>query len=328
MSPCCSHQVLAVAGFTYKFQKGGVFMSRIAAICLVLFLALTTTATVSANNHCHFGGGFATLRDMIGHDVVGDCWENEHYNANGDSTQRTSGGMLVWRKADNWTAFTDGYRTWVNGPNGLEIRGNTERFAWEQDPPPASAPPPPPAPTPTPIPAPESTIDPRLVPALEMIIDRDVDLLNDIVSFALWKGTSFVIAPIPDRAGQEIGGTYISSANNITISDTFFARSTVPVVAAMLVHELTHVLPDLEEWNALTAENRCLRQEFTAEYMVGLFWHMMYGYGGSRLDDPVWNPHLNHLADLVRDQGLHGDLYRLAGYIRERFGAICAARAA
>ena len=40
---------------------------------------------------------------------------------------------MAWRKADNWTAFTDGYRTWINGPNGLVMRLNTERFVWEAD---------------------------------------------------------------------------------------------------------------------------------------------------------------------------------------------------
>ena len=51
----------------------------------------------------------------------------------GDSVQQTTGGLLVWRKADNWTAFTDGYRTWINGPNGLQQRLNTQRFEWEAD---------------------------------------------------------------------------------------------------------------------------------------------------------------------------------------------------
>src|SRR5262249_21138217 len=32
---------------------------------------------------------------------------------------------------DNFTAFTDGARTWVNGPFGLQQRLNTERFDWE-----------------------------------------------------------------------------------------------------------------------------------------------------------------------------------------------------
>jgi plastocyanin len=39
----------------------------------------------------------------------------------------------VWRKADNWTAFTDGHQTWLNGPFGLQRRLNTTRFAWEGD---------------------------------------------------------------------------------------------------------------------------------------------------------------------------------------------------
>ena len=83
---------------------------------------------VSATAHCEFRLGFATLRDLIGHETVGECLENEHYNAIGDSNQQTTGGLMAWRKADNWTAFTDGYRTWINGPNGLVQRLNTERF--------------------------------------------------------------------------------------------------------------------------------------------------------------------------------------------------------
>ena len=62
---------------------------------------------------------------------MGQPIEAEHYAANGDSQQRTSRGLMVWRKADNWTAFTDGSRTWVNGPDGAVERGNDERFSWE-----------------------------------------------------------------------------------------------------------------------------------------------------------------------------------------------------
>ena len=44
---------------------------------------------------------------------------NAHHNPqNGDGLQETTawhgkGGLMVWRKADNFTAFTDGYRTWI-----------------------------------------------------------------------------------------------------------------------------------------------------------------------------------------------------------------------
>jgi len=53
---------------------------------------------------------------------------------NGNAEQRTSGGLLVWRKVDNFTAFTDGGTSWINGPNGWQSRPNSERFSWEKDP--------------------------------------------------------------------------------------------------------------------------------------------------------------------------------------------------
>ena len=99
-------------------------------LALALFLLLPTTV---AGAECQFVLGFKTLRDLVGHDIVGACLENEHHGANGDSLQQTTGGLLVWRKLDNWTAFTDGYRTWVFGPNGLEQRLNSERFLWETE---------------------------------------------------------------------------------------------------------------------------------------------------------------------------------------------------
>jgi hypothetical protein len=101
-------------------------------------------AATGAQPSCRFVLGFANLRDLVGADVVGTCLEDEHFNLeNGNAEQRTSGGMLVWRKIDNFTAFTDGGTTWVNGPNGLQSRLNGERFSWESDPvtPARSAPP-------------------------------------------------------------------------------------------------------------------------------------------------------------------------------------------
>ena len=134
---------------------------------IVCFLWLPHTANASAE--CQFVLGFATLRDLIGHDIVGECLENQHHGANGDALQQTTGGLMAWRKADNWTAFTDGYRTWINGPNGLVQRLNTERFEWEADYAPGGGiatptPTPTPVATSTPIPAPVATITPTAVP--------------------------------------------------------------------------------------------------------------------------------------------------------------------
>ena len=78
------------------------------------------------------GRGLSASGFAGGPDKVGDCLENQRFNPeNGDALQQTTGGLLVWRKADNWTDFTDGYRTWINGPHGLQARLNTEQFDWE-----------------------------------------------------------------------------------------------------------------------------------------------------------------------------------------------------
>ncbi|MDE2929553.1 MAG: hypothetical protein OXQ27_01355 [Chloroflexota bacterium] len=137
----------------------------LSAFIFVHFLALLAPSVVSASADCEFRLGFKTLRDLIGHDIVGECLENEHYNALGDSNQRTTGGLMAWRKADNWTAFTDGFRTWINGPNGLVMRLNTERFEWEADYAPGGGVATPiPVPTPSPTPAPEPTAAPTPLP--------------------------------------------------------------------------------------------------------------------------------------------------------------------
>lgn len=117
-----------------------------ATIAAVLALAGTLASSAAMaqaqTTPCHFQLGFQALHDAVP-DAVGQCLENEHYNAIGDSNQLTTGGLLAWRKADNWTAFTDGYRTWVNGPDGVQQRLNTERYPWEHDLQPIGTPAPP-----------------------------------------------------------------------------------------------------------------------------------------------------------------------------------------
>jgi hypothetical protein len=104
-----------------------------------LALAFSVLAAPAAAAPCGFSLGFAALHDRIP-DRVGSCLVDEHHNpANGDGLQETTGGLLVWRKADNFTAFTDGYRSWVSGPYGVQERLNTESFDWERAAAPASA---------------------------------------------------------------------------------------------------------------------------------------------------------------------------------------------
>ena len=100
------------------------------SILIGLLLWWPITASAQTTN-CRFELGFAALAAQLP-PQVGTCLDNEQHNpANGDALQHTTNGLLVWRKADNWTAFTDGYRTWLAGPLGPTYRLNSQRFSWE-----------------------------------------------------------------------------------------------------------------------------------------------------------------------------------------------------
>jgi hypothetical protein len=104
-------------------------------ILVAIMLATTSSPRASAQEPCRFVQGFAAVRERIGAAKVGACLEDERVNSeNGNTEQRTSRGLLVWRKVDSITAFTDGGTTWVQGPDGLQTRPNSERFSWERDP--------------------------------------------------------------------------------------------------------------------------------------------------------------------------------------------------
>lgn len=111
-----------------------MFRRTVAMLALVPMLLAASPVHAQATG-CQFVLGFATLHGMIAA-ATGDCTQDQHFALNGDALQETTRGLMVWRKADNWTAFTDGYHTWINGPKGLQQRLNTERFPWEPPPPP------------------------------------------------------------------------------------------------------------------------------------------------------------------------------------------------
>lgn len=98
----------------------------------LLFAALMPIADGLAP--CRFQFGFAALAQQIP-GQVGVCLDNERNDpTEGDDIQHTSQGLLVWRKTDNVSAFTNGQWTWLLGPDGLEQRPNDQRFTWEQNP--------------------------------------------------------------------------------------------------------------------------------------------------------------------------------------------------
>lgn len=104
------------------------------ATALVLAaLAVAQSPTATAPSDFEFKLGFRALADRMP-ETVGQPLEDERGDNEG-TLQRTTTGMMLWRRADNWTGFTDGSRTWILGPFGLAVRGNEERFAWEAHPP-------------------------------------------------------------------------------------------------------------------------------------------------------------------------------------------------
>ena len=105
---------------------------RTLIIGALLAVSAGMQAPAAQADGCQFVLGFQALHDLAP-DAVGDCVDNQASGPNGDAVQHTSKGLMAWRKADNWTAFTDGFRTWLNGPLGLAVRLNTERFQWEGD---------------------------------------------------------------------------------------------------------------------------------------------------------------------------------------------------
>lgn len=108
-------------------------MRRLAIVVWVLVVIFAPAALVRADG-CRFQLGFAALAASIPRQV-GTCVDDEQHDpGTGDALQHTTRGLLVWRKADNWTAFTDGAQTWVNGPYGLARRPNDQRFSWEANP--------------------------------------------------------------------------------------------------------------------------------------------------------------------------------------------------
>lgn len=108
-------------------------MPRFLIAVAFLIALLGPSPAMAQSAPCQYILGFATLHSLDPADI-GDCTDNQAFAGNGDAQQHTTKGLMAWRKADNWTAFTNGYWTWINGPNGLAKRLNTERFSWEANP--------------------------------------------------------------------------------------------------------------------------------------------------------------------------------------------------
>ena len=244
----------------------------ITALLLGAALVLFTSASAQAAD-CEFRLGFKTLRDLIGHDIVGECLENEHYNEISDSNQQTTGGLMAWRKADNWTAFTDGYRTWINGPNGLVQRLNTERFSWEADhihtPPPTPGP----APAPAPTAASRPTIDPTLAHAYHIMRNtRTGEFIAD-------KYSQLGISAGFGRIGSLIV-QWEHSPRRITVNEKYRYES-YETLAYALIWATVALIVEIDEGPPESWKG-CMDRIVLQEGMQSQYWFEVFGESGKR----------------------------------------------
>src|SRR4051794_27910384 len=95
-------------------------------------LLLLPTFPAAAQATCTVRGGFAQLQALIP-DRVGSCTADERYRPDqGQSTQTTTNGTLVWHSVDGAISFSDSSHTWVLDPTGqVQVRGPSERLAFE-----------------------------------------------------------------------------------------------------------------------------------------------------------------------------------------------------
>lgn len=246
--------------------------ARLGLLTLIVLLIATIFPTPAvAASDCHFGFGFKTLHDLIP-SIVGDCQSNESYGSNGDSLQLTRGGLLVWRKADNHTAFTNGSTTWVLGPFGLQTRPNNARFAWEPD----IAPP---------------NVDPRLSASYQVATSsRFRDLITDTVA----KGTSIQATALRNAWGAFVlqrGGSVISINESLLDADPNDA-------AAVLIHEATHA-NDLATRPGLDTPAGCIQTEVRARRNEIAFWLDQYGPQGKQPPANRYEAQQNYLLSIA-----------------------------
>jgi len=182
-------------------------MSRSVLVLAVVLASLVPTVA-QAQPGCQFRLGFATLHDLIP-TIVGDCVDDESHNpVNGDGIQHTTawhgkGGLMVWRKADNWTAFTDGATTWINGPVGVVTRPNGgPLFPWEN--PTGDGPTATPTLTPTPTPVRPVTATATSTPTTTASCVSRVEVSVQYPSRG--GGSQTVFVRTFSASGQAIGG--------------------------------------------------------------------------------------------------------------------------
>ncbi len=239
------------------------------ALALVLLLGISAAAAGSAlaQPAPQFRMGFATLA-LVVPGVVGQPIANEQFNSKtGQSIQPTTRGLMVWRKSDNATAFTDGATTWILGPDGLQQRPNGTLFAWEQ-PVAVSAGPP--------TPGPDATIN----AALQQL--SSVPAGADLVNAATQNRVLIDVEQLPTH----VLGAFLSEENLVILSSQL-ESAPAKAPADVLAHELQHA-SDLATMGEPQTPAQCFNFEERAFFKQAEVWNQLWGGNLPPSDNPFY----------------------------------------
>jgi len=253
------------------------------AIVLMLMLALgiqsLLPAPVAAQAAPAFQMGFATLASLIP-EIVGQPMANEQFDpSRGQSIQPTTRGLLVWREADNATAFTDGATTWILGPNGLEQRPNDSLFAWERPLAQQSA-------SPVVI-GPEAAVS----QALQQL--SAVPSGSQLVDSATQHGVVITMEPLP----RSVLGAFVPQHNLVILSSQLEAAPSKGV-ADVLAHELQHAT-DLATIGEPQTPTQCYSFEERAFFKQAQVWEELWNGDLPPSSNPLY-AELNDVATTVQ----------------------------
>jgi hypothetical protein len=214
--------------------------------------------------------------------------------------------MLAYNPSSQRTSFTDGYRTWLIGPNGLEQRLNNERLSWENtssastgastpsagatalSPPSGSA-----TGTPTTSAASqpvmrtaEPSIDPRLLPSWNKLLtststyNDGSSVADSLKSVAIRTSIPIRLAALPPDLRGGFGWDQVG-APQIILNVSLLNEDT-RAVATVLAHELTHAGQMLIEGKK---DSECIQAEVEAFRTGAMVWALFFdGIPPSRTD--------------------------------------------
>lgn len=248
------------------------------ALLLALSILTAMAGSALAQPAPQFTMGFADLASLIP-DVVGQPIANEQFNPQtGQSIQPTTTGLMVWRKADNATAFTDGSTTWILGPDGLQHRPNDTIFAWER---PVAA-----EVAPVGDPSPPVSVN----SALQQL--ASVPAGADLVNAATQNGVLIEMGRLPRTAL----GAFIPEENLVIISSQLVSAPS-KASADVLAHELQHA-EDLATLGEPQTPAQCFNFEQRAFFKQAQVWDQLWGGNLPPSNNPLY-AEFNDIATTV-----------------------------